>query len=138
MSAFKPAAECIAPLAPKLGPLLGNLASDHEGEILASVRAIRRLLERNGLSLNDLGRALEAQPVVQVVYQEREPNAKHATDDWFEMARHCLANAEWLSEKEHDFVRTMVRILRRQGTQPTPKQAAWLKDIFDQLAAEGV
>lgn len=138
MSAFTPLAERLAPIVPKLVPLLGKMASDHEGEILASVRAIRRLLERHGLSLNDLGRALESQPVVQVVYQEREPDAKHATDDWLEIAQRCLAGAELLSEKERDFVRTMVRILGRPGTQPTPKQAAWLKDIFDQLAAEGV
>jgi hypothetical protein len=138
MSAFTPLAERLAPIVPKLVPLLGKMASDHEGEILASVRAIRRLLERHGLSLNDLGQALEAEPVVRVVYQEREPDRKPATDEWLEMAQHCLAGAELLSEKERDFVQTMVRVLRRPGTQPTPKQADWLNDIFDRLAAEGV
>jgi hypothetical protein len=136
MSAFKPIAERIAPLAPKLGPMLGKLASEHAGEVLATVRAIRRLLERHGLSLNDLGQALEAAPVAQIVYCERDPEPDPAAEDWRAMAAYCLARAEVLSPKEQDFVQTMVRVLRRPGTEPTPRQAGWLKGIFDRLSEE--
>lgn len=71
MNAHAPIAERIASLAGRLSPLLGKMASDHDGEILASVRAIKRLLGREGLSLTDLGRALEAESIVRVVYRDR-------------------------------------------------------------------
>lgn len=40
----------------KLGKVIPRLASDHDGEILATVAAIRRTLEGVGHDLNDLGK----------------------------------------------------------------------------------
>ena len=46
------------PLAAKLAPLVARLASDSDAEVLACVRAIRRLLEARGFDLNDLAAML--------------------------------------------------------------------------------
>jgi hypothetical protein len=43
----------------KLALLIPRLASDFEGEIVATVRAIRRLLEADGYDLHDLARVIE-------------------------------------------------------------------------------
>ena len=125
----------IAALAPRLAPLLGKMASDHDGEILASVRAIRRLLERHGLTLNDLGAAIAAEPV-RVVYRDRQPEPDPAAEHWREMAAFCASRAELLNEREAAFVANMARILRRPGAEPTPKQAAWLAAIYERLTEE--
>lgn len=123
----------IAALAPRLGPLLGKLGSPHDGEVLAVARAIGRQLERHGLGWNDLGAAIAADPAVRVVYRDRQPEPDPAAEDWREMAAFCASRGELLSEKEHDFVRTMARVLRRPGAEPTPKQAAWLAALHDRL-----
>src|SRR5215207_6090974 len=50
----------LAPVAPRLSKLLALLSSDHDGEVLAAARAIRRTLGRAGLSLHDLAAAITA------------------------------------------------------------------------------
>ena len=114
---------------PRLAPLLGKLGSPHDGEVVAAARAIGRQLQRQGLGWNDLGRALGAGPVPALADPERER--------WAEMAEFCQRREELLTEREAAFVATMGRVLRRPGTRPTPKQAAWLIAIFGRLA-EGV
>ena len=130
MNAHAPIAERIAPLVPRLAPLIGKLGSPHDGEILAAARAIGRQLEPHGLGWNDLGRMLEAGPAAPV-------DADPERERWAEMADYCARRDALLTEKEADFIATMVRVLRRPRARPTPKQAAWLQGIFDRLA-EGV
>ena len=47
-----------APLVDKLGRLIPRLASDHDGEILNTVAALRRTLKSSGRDLHDLARSL--------------------------------------------------------------------------------
>ena len=50
----------LAPVAPRLSKLLALLSSDHDGEVLAAARAIRRTLGSAGLSWHDLAAAITA------------------------------------------------------------------------------
>ena len=122
----------LSQMAGRLGPLIGKLGSRHDGEVLGAARALGRLLEKQGMGFNDLALGLEGEPVTRIVYRDREPEPGPA-DDWREVAEWCAARGELLTELEADFVASMARILRRPGTQPTPKQAKWLGSIFDRL-----
>lgn len=113
-----------SPVAERIAPLVGKLGSPHDGELIAAARAIGRQLECAGLGWNDLGAALSASPAIRALAY-REP-----AEDWRGMADHCAARDELLTVKEADFIRTMVRVLRRPGTAPTEKQAKWLAAIF--------
>jgi len=46
----------------RLDPLIRRLASNHDGEVVATVCAIRRVLEKRGQTLNDLADRLSDQP----------------------------------------------------------------------------
>jgi hypothetical protein len=127
MSVHRPI-DRLASLAPRLGPRLGKLASDHDGEVVAAARVIRRLLDREGLTLTDLGAALVSQPVQRVVYDTHDPPP---AEDWLCMVEHCAAMAERLNERDAGFVTSMCRILRRPGGTPTAQQAAWLKNFHN-------
>ena len=63
-----------APLPPKLARLIPRLATSHEGEALATVRAIGRTLSTAGLDFHDLARAVEASTIAvsQPVLEEPE------------------------------------------------------------------
>lgn len=50
----------IAAIAPKLGKLIPRLASDHDGELIATISAIRRTLDAAGLDLHDLAETISA------------------------------------------------------------------------------
>jgi hypothetical protein len=116
----------LTPLAPRLSPLIGKLGSPHDGEVVAAARAIGRLLNRQGLSLTDLGQALVAEPVERVAYAERDP-----PEDWRAMASYCASRDELLTPKEADFIGNLRRL--RPGARPSPKQQDWLRAIFDRL-----
>ncbi|UHC19450.1 hypothetical protein LRS73_31840 [Methylobacterium currus] len=61
-----------APIAERLGKLIGRLGSDHDGEVVATSRAIQRTLKSAGCDLHDLAEALTAPPSPpQIVYRER-------------------------------------------------------------------
>ena len=49
----------IAPIAQKLSAIIRRLSSDHDGEIIACVAAIKRLLQGVGLDFHDLAIAVE-------------------------------------------------------------------------------
>jgi hypothetical protein len=104
-------------LIPMLNKLIPRLASTHDGEVVATVRAIERVLKSAGRDLHDLAACLGA-PVAQM---------QHA--DWRRDVRFCSENTDFLSERELDFISN----LARGGRKPTEKQAAWLRDIAGRL-----
>ena len=122
---------------PKLKLLIPRLASDNDGEIVATVNAIARTLKSNGADLHDLAAALDggvkSNPRPNT-YQREKPK-----DDpirrWREIMDFCLANSEWLSERERTFVNDMDGNLRKWGS-PTEKQGNWLMSIFMKLGGE--
>ena len=103
-------------LIPMLRKLIPRLASNHDGEVVATVRAIQRVLKAAGRDLHDLAACLAA-PVAQ------------QDADWRRDVRFCFENADLLSEHELDFVTNIARATRR----PTLRQLSRLHIIVDRL-----
>ena len=108
-------------LGAKLGRLLPRLASDHPGEVVATVAALRRTLGRAGLDLHDLARRLTDAP------QPAQRDAPGA--DLRAMAEALAADAlDRLTSKQAAFIRTACRLLAA-GRPLSVKQARWLRDL---------
>ena len=105
-----------ATLITMLNKLIPRLASDHDGEVVATVPAIERVLKSAGRDLHDLAACLGA------------PVARQDAD-WRQNVRFCFENADLLSEHELDFVTNIARGARR----PTVRQLSWLHIIVDRL-----
>jgi hypothetical protein len=121
----------MAVVAPKLSKLIPMLATDHDGEMVATVRAISRTLKGAGLDFHNLVEAL-CEPK-SIYAPPPSPPADKEPETWSEIARWCLHHdAGDLSCKERKFVVDMVR---RTGTdiKPTEKQAKWLRAIYTRL-----
>lgn len=133
----------------KIGKLIPRLASDHDGEVVATARAIIRSLQSSGSDLHDLASALSKPPrekIVyreKVVYREREPAVTEAPemDDTFSFKKiratadrlldpaHCEMNAN-----ESKFVRQMrIGAHKYKGKfRMTVKQANWFRRLVDE------
>ena len=110
-------------VAPMVGKLLRLLGSDKDGEIVASVHALRRVLAGAGLTLHDLAGAID----LPVSHQQSDD-----ADEWRTMARTCARHAYALSERERTFVLTMTRWCGH----PSRKQLDWLFSIFERVRRE--
>lgn len=55
----------------RLSKMVPRLASDQDGEVVATAKAIQRVLAANGVSLHELAAFLETGPVERIVYRER-------------------------------------------------------------------
>jgi hypothetical protein len=127
----------LAPVADKLSKLIPRLATDHDGEIVATVRAIRRTLKSAGLDFHALSGALSAEPKVVVLYRE-PPQSEPDPGNWREIARWCRDNdGGRLSSSERKFVVDMANRLVLNG-KPTERQANWLRAIYAKLHEEFV
>lgn len=112
----------LAPVAPKIAKLIPRLASDHDGEVVATVRAIRRTLESAGLDLHAL--AAELGDGI---------TSEHGPTTWQELAAWCRNIGQHrLSLKEFMFVADMADRLILDA-EPSEKQAAWLRSIYAKL-----
>ena len=111
----------------RLARLIPRLATDSDGEVLATVAAIRRTLDRAGMDLHDLAARLTdaPQPVTPV---------RHAPPEtWRDLAAWCVENsAGRLGAGEYEFVRSMAHRLAVGGL-PSDRQAAWLRAIYSKL-----
>jgi hypothetical protein len=103
-----------ATLIPTLGKLIPRLASNQDGEVVATVRAIERVLKSAGRDLHDLAACLAAPA---------------ADADWRQNVRFCFENADFLRKHESDFITNIVRGPRK----PTVRQLRWLQIIVDRL-----
>lgn len=134
----------------KIGKLIPRLASDHAGEVTATVAAMQRTLASAGASLHDLVELLQREPVERVVYRDRivekvvevevvvfrDPpplaadtmTAARASD----VCASLLELAE-ITDKQRDFVqRVAERASRGQdGFTLTEKQWVWLFGLVD-------
>jgi hypothetical protein len=106
-----------APLIPQLDKLIRHLSSNHDGEVVATVRAIGRVLKSSGCDWHDLA-ARFLTPVTQI------PHA-----DWRLDVRFCFENADLLNERELDFITNIARGPRK----PTVRQLEWLHNVVDRL-----
>jgi hypothetical protein len=83
----------VSDLATKLRLLIPRLASDADGEVVATVAAIRRVLAAEGLDLHDLVAALTA---------GHEPTPA-------ELAEACLRSGRDWRERDVDFLNNVTR-----------------------------
>jgi hypothetical protein len=105
-------------LIPKLTKMILVLSSDQDGDVIATARAVGRLLKVNGYDWHDLAASLRSTPVVQF-----------PTADWRRNVRFCASHAALLTGRERDFIATLTRW---RGS-PTDKQLKWLSDITSRL-----
>ncbi len=118
----------LSPILPKLSKLVPRLASDADGEIVATVRAIDRTLRSSGFDWHDFTSAL--QPALP---PPERPRWRSETETWGELATWCRFNGIGrLSPKEAQFVADMSRKLVLGG-EPSPRQAEWLRAIYAKL-----
>lgn len=124
---------------PKLALLIPRLASEHDGEVIATVRAMDRTLRANGADFHDLARAVSARVGLRVRVETDDQHLRDLDEGpnnlwgWRRFARACQAlGCTRLSPREREFVASMVRQLAR-GREPSGAQAGWLHDIADRL-----
>jgi hypothetical protein len=111
-----------ADIAPTVAKLLRLLASDKDGEIVASVHALQRVLGSANLDLHDLAN------VVEFAARRREiPRVEATADDLREMIRCCRDCSDLLSAKELAFVRSMAK----WRGEPTERQTAGLSSLYE-------
>jgi hypothetical protein len=111
----------------RLAKLIPRLASDHDGEVIATVAAIKRTLEASGFDFNDLASAVSA---IGLETASFVPAAMpFVRPDWSVTVRECGQHWELLSAKEQNFIDSM---MDWEG-EPTEKQLKWLRDIARRL-----
>jgi hypothetical protein len=89
-----------------ISKLLLLLSSDKDGEVLAAVRAINRILQKVGSDWHDLLK----------ISKEGPGPTDHRADAWF-----CLNSVVEWREVERNFLNDMMAVYKL-----TEKQAAWL------------
>src|SRR5262245_52608210 len=115
-------------LGERVAKLIPRLASTHDGEVIATVAAIRRTLGSVGLDLHDLAR------IVATNLPDRAP--RDDVRDWGDLARWCRDHdGGRLTARERTFVAKMVTWCR--WGEPSERQAAWLCAIADRLNRAG-
>jgi hypothetical protein len=141
----------------KLADLIRRLGTEHEGEAVATVRALGRTLASRGLTFTDLGDGLEKLATGGLTQSEMErirdaayakgvldAERKHAEDqavyglrpdgshDWEEIALHCQRRKDRLEAKHHQFIDDMSARLV-WGREPSEKQGKYLLSLFRQI-----
>jgi hypothetical protein len=124
----------IGKVAPRLVKLIPLLASDHDGEVVATVTAIRRTLAAVGLDLHDLAEVISAPGYV--------PSVERATGHDFEsmFATIWLYNPpgpEWrdMLESIRDQYRTDGRLSSKQANLVRRFHETALRNAGDRCAA---
>ena len=135
----------------KVDPLIRRLATDNDGEALACVRALARVLKSAGMSFHDLADAI-TKPAATAYYEQ--PGRKYhyeppPTPDpppfedapfrtWAEVMEFLVKKADEpfspLREKEKEFVRSARDGVRSYG-KPTERQEKWIRDILKRCGA---
>lgn len=108
----------------QVAKLIPRLASDHDGEVVATARALDRTLRTAGLDFHAIADVVERGPGGAYRDCERDFFSWAVTANW---CRHHGGGR--LSLKEHAFVCDMARSVR----EPTEKQRAWLEAIVRKL-----
>jgi len=126
----------LSPIALKIAKLVPRLATNHDGEVVATVRAIERTLANAGLDLHDLANALEREPETRTVIVYRDPNPSEPKT-WRDLAKWCSDHDDGhLKQHERDFINDVVGYLVCDG-EPTERQAAWLRALYRKLRKGG-
>lgn len=113
--------------------LIPKLASDHDGEIVGTVKAIERVLQASGLDWHDLAKAIESGPARREPPPRQEKQKPHTgvhqthIDTYNAVVRMAEEIRFKFSEREHEFLDSLGEQLKERAG--TAKQVAWLSDI---------
>ena len=108
----------------KLGLLIPRLGSNADGEVLATVAAIRRVLAGAGLDLHDLAAGVIGQ-------QERGQDATtRSADRPADLALACLTSGRTWGSRESEFL-GFVAGVRPRWAAMSERQVAWLLALHD-------
>jgi hypothetical protein len=142
----------------RLGDVIRRLSSSNDGEIVATVYAMRRVLKSVGTDLHGLAEHLEApngqhipeekmQRVWDAAYacgvQDTE-NRQHGSDDflgtdgkptWEAVALFLQRNKHRLDPKHHEFIDDMAA-RTAWGHEPTERQHKYLHSLFYKLGGK--
>lgn len=88
----------------RIAKLLPRLASDHDGEVIATVAAIRRTLEAEGDDLHDLARSIGGTTSVEVI--------SRLLDHWIDSAA-IETNRRMIAEREAERLRDELAVARK-------------------------
>jgi hypothetical protein len=111
----------------KLARLLGLLGGDHDGEKLAAVSAIKRLLTSRGLTFADLVNTVGKS---RVVVRQAEPDP---IKEIINTAQAILVNKSMMRENEIKFVKQILmqaRISHDGNFHMTEKQSRWFAFLY--------
>jgi hypothetical protein len=149
-------------LAAKLGKPIRLLASDSQGEAVAALCAIARLLEAYGQSFHELADHVETGGLTEEAKQKIGAAIKQAriegyaegvkaaeskqhgagafrntdgTLEWTEVALYCQRQKNRLPEKHHEFINDMAA-RTVWGREPTPRQHQYLHSLFYKLGGK--
>jgi len=129
------------------------LASDRDGEIIAAVCALKRVLESAGTDLNGLAHGIEnlgkgvpneeRKKIWDAAVQHTE-NRLHGADDfidstgkptWQSVALYCQRNKHRLAPKHHEFI-DKVASQTVYDREPTERMHKYLFSLFLQLGGK--
>lgn len=142
----------------KLGNVIRRLSSNNDGELVATVHAMRRVLESVGADVHALAEHLEkpnngglneaeARKVFDAGYamgvQDAENKQHGANDfrntdgkpDWSDVALFLQRNKHRLDSKHHEFVDDMAS-RTVWGREPTERQHKYLHSLFFKLGGK--
>ena len=126
------------------------LASDKDGEIIAAVHALKRVLESAGTDLNGLAHGVEnlgkgvsneERRKIWDAAVEHTENRLHGADDfidssgkptWQSVALYCQRNKQRLAPKHHEFI-DKVAAQVPWDREPTERMHKYLFSLFLQL-----
>jgi hypothetical protein len=144
--------------AKKIADLVRRLSSPHDGEVIATVHALRRTLEANGLDIHAIadplvaanGKHIPEEKLQQVwdaacawTIQQME-NRQHGVDDfigtdgkptWEAVALFLQRNKSRLNPRVHEFIDKMAA-QTVWGEEPTERQHKFLHSLFFQLGGK--
>jgi hypothetical protein len=145
------------PFETRIADLVRRLGTDHEGEAVATWRALKRLLVSHGVSCTDLGdgieklatgglaeaemkRLFDAAYAKGVEDQARKRIAQKAvhglrpdgSPDWQSIALYCQREKGRLEPKHHQFVDDMASRMT-WGREPTDRQGTYLLSLFRKI-----
>ena len=123
----------LTPIRPKLAVLIPRLASDADGEVVATARAIGRQLESAGADWHALAEAVTAEPRERIIYREREPEPE---PDPRNVVFWLAERAYRLRSRERSFINDLAARARVGRLRLSEKQGQWLCAIYARVLRE--
>lgn len=121
-------------IADRLAKLIPRLASDHDGEVVATARAIGQTLAGAGLDFHDLAAGLTGPPAHQD-WPEVAPKTRRRRRPSMQRMADGLAAHPDATDWARSFAADLARLLRR-GYKLSAKQKARLRVIYDEVIGE--